>query len=527
MNLRTLYAALAVSTAVVVSPLSLAATAHAGGTIYGGFDVGAGGFQGNFNPLAATAGFTWLVTYFEPLVIYDSALQNIIGDLAESFTISPDQSTYRFKLANAKWHDGVPFTARDVKFTFDLAKDGRTGSIFSSGLKNIDSIETPDDHTVVIKLKTPTPALLDTLTKLMMLPQHALASIPLDKLSKNPWWSTHPIGTGPFKFSKYVTDQYVELVANPDYRGGKPKADKLINRYFADSAGAIAALRSGEIQFSYVDSNDLPTFEHDKAFRLIKGDSFVANFVGFNQDIPLWKDLRIRQAFMYAINRDAIIQSLYGGGAKKADCVYVADHLVPKDINKYPYDPEKAKQLLTEAGWDKINGNKPITILTYYDSPLIHNVLAAMQAMLAQVDVHIVPRVVDAPTYNSIVNKKDSNSADFPLTFAGRQNGPDPSSVDGALNEKAIPPMGANFTRVRMPALNEALDKALAETDMKKRTALYQNVCRVTNAQLPWATMWVANRYGVVSTKLKNFVWQPAPGGGPYQAYPEKWSISD
>ncbi len=111
-------------------------------------------------------------------------------------------------------------------------------------------MDTPDEKTLVIKLKDPSPSMLDTLTKVMMLPEHALASIPPEQLAKNAWWSSSPIGTGPFKFNKYVADQYVELAANPDYRGGKPQVDKLINRYFADPAAAIAALRSGEIQFT-------------------------------------------------------------------------------------------------------------------------------------------------------------------------------------------------------------------------------------------------------------------------------------
>ncbi|SPU63799.1 peptide ABC transporter substrate-binding protein [Brucella melitensis] len=525
MRLRNFYSALALSAAVFAGPLYAAAPAMAAGTISGGFDVGPGGFQGNFNPLAATGGFTWLVTYFEPLVIYDDKLENIVGDLAKSFEISPDQLTYTFKLAHAKWHDGEPFTSKDAKFTFDLARNGKTGSVFAARLASIASVETPDEKTVVIKLKEPSPSMLDTLTKVMMLPEHALASIPPEQLAKNAWWSSTPIGTGPFKFNKYVADQYVELTANPDYRGGRPQVDKLINRYFADPAAAIAALRSGEIQFTYVDSNDVSTFSSDSAFRVIEGDSFVVNYVGFNQEVPLWKDLKVRQAFMHAINRDAIIQSLYGGAAKPANCVYVADRLVPKAIDAYAYDPQKARQLLDEAGWDKINGSKPITILTYYDSPLVANVLAAMQAMLAQVGINIVPRTVDTPTYNSIVYKQGGTADEFPLIFAGLQNGPDPSSINIGLNEKQIPPAGSNIMRIRMPAVTKALDAALAETNPAKRDARYQDVCKATNANLPWGTMWVANRYGVASSKLENFIWTPAPAGGPYQAHPEKWSI--
>ena len=228
-----------------------------------------------------------------------------------------------------------------------------------------------------------------------------------------------------------------------------------------------------------------------------------------------------------AINRDAIIQSLYGGAAKPANCVYVADRLVPQGIDTYSYDPEKAKQLLAEAGWDKINGDKPITILAYYTSPLVANVLAAMQAMLGQVGINIVPRAVDTPTYNSIVYQQSGNAGEFPLIFAGLQNGPDASNINIGLNEKQIPPAGANLMRIRMPEVTDALDAALAETDASKHDARYQDVCKATNANLPWGTMWVANRYGVASTKLNDFVWTPAPAGGPYQAHPEKWAIAE
>ncbi|TCU14431.1 extracellular solute-binding protein (family 5) [Rhizobium sullae] len=126
----------------------------------------------------------------------------------------------------------------------------------------------------------------------------------------------------------------------------------------------------------------MPTFKDNKSFKVIEGNSFVVNYLGSNHDSPIWKDVRIRQVVTYAINRDA--KSLHGGAAMPANCVYAADRLVPKDIETYAYDPEKAKELLKEAGWDQINGAKPIALLTSYLTPLATNVLAAVQAMLAQ-----------------------------------------------------------------------------------------------------------------------------------------------
>jgi peptide/nickel transport system substrate-binding protein len=526
MKLGKMASALALSVALMggLSTVSFPAQAAA---LSGGFDVGPGGFQGNFNPLSATAGFTWLSVYFEPLIAYDEKLQKVVGVLADSYEVSADQLTYTFKLADARWHDGKPFTSKDAKFTIELAMNAKSGSVLAARLKAISSVEAPDDHTLIIKLSAPGASLADAITKVMMLPEHALASIPLDQLAKSNWWSTTPIGTGPFKFTKYVADQYVELAANTDYRGGKPALERVINRYFADPAAAIAALRAGEIQFTYVDSNDVPTFRNDDSFKVIEGNSFVVNYLGFNHDSPIWKDPRIRKAVMYAINRDAIIKSLYGGAATPANCAYIAEQLVPKDIDPYAYDPEKARQLLDEAGWAAVNGDKPITLLTYYTTPLATNVLAAVQAMLAQVGINVVPRAVDTPTYNSIVLNPEPDVAQFQLVYAGLQNGPDAGSINVGLNENQIPPAGPNVVRARTPDLNKALDKALGETDASQRDSRYQEVCKVMNADLPWATLWVANRYGVVSSKVKDFVWTPAPGGGPYRANPEKWSVSE
>ena len=495
--------------------------------ITGGFDVGPGGFPGNFNPMAASAGFTWLSIYFEPLVVYDAKLEKLAPALATSWQVSPDKLTYTFKLApDAKWHDGKPFTSADVKFTIGLAKDAKAGSVFAARLASVKEVETPDAQTAVIRLSQSNAGLMDTLTKLMMLPAAQLSAIPVDSIAKHEWWSKSPVGTGPFKFVKYETDQYVEVAANPDYRGGKPKVDSLVNRYFKTTATAAAALKSGEIQVTYVESDDAKTFANNPAFKIVEADSYVVNYLGFNGDAPMWKDVRVRKAVMYAIDRNAIIASLYGGAAKPANCAYVADNLVPAGIEPYAYSPEKAKALLKEAGWDQINGTKPITLLSYYTAPQAVNVMAAMQAMLSQVGINVVPKAVDVATYNGTVYAAQPDWTQFPVVYAGLQIGPDPSGLNVALNEKQIPPAGGNVARVRNADVSGALDAALAEVDDNKLAGRFQDVCKATNKSVPWGTMWVSKRYGVVSTKLKDMVWLPAPAGGPYDQKAQNWSIT-
>ena len=280
--------------------------------LVGGFDVGPGGYPGNFNPLAATAGFQWLNLYYETLVLYETtALENIVGSLAEKFEANAARTEYTFHLApDVKWHDGAPFTSDDVAFTIALAKDARAGSINGSRLADVTEVRTPDPATAVLVLAKPNAGLLDTLTRLMMLPKHALEPLPRDGLDHNPWWAKTPVGTGPFSFVRYQTDQFGELKANPDYRRGRPKLDGMLNRYFKNTAGAVAALRANEIQFSYVEADEAQAFAGNNSFNAIQGNSWVLNYLGFNHAAGMWGDVRVRRAVLHAINRDAFVKSV-------------------------------------------------------------------------------------------------------------------------------------------------------------------------------------------------------------------------
>ena len=232
--------------------------------ISGGFDVGPGGFPGNFNPMAASAGFTWLSIYFEPLVVYDAKLEKLAPALATSWQVSPDKLTYTFKLApDAKWHDGKPFTSADVKFTIGLAKDAKAGSVFAARLAAVKEVETPDAQTAVIKLSQGNAGLMDTLTKLMMLPAPSCRPFRSTRSPSMNGGRSRP--SAPARSSSSSTRPTSMSRSPPiaDYRGGKPKVDGLINRYFKTTATAAAALKSGEIQVSYVESDDAKTFANN------------------------------------------------------------------------------------------------------------------------------------------------------------------------------------------------------------------------------------------------------------------------
>lgn len=506
--------------AYVIAASAMLGMADAGaGTLTGAFDAGPGGAPQQFNPLIASAGYSWFNKYFGTLVLYNVEMNKISGDLASGWTIAPDGKTITFQMRpDVKWHDGQKFTAKDVKFTLDLLKNPDLPNQFWARLSDIQSVEVPNDNTVVLHLDKPNIALLDALTNVMIVPEHALAKIPVSDLRTTAWWKTEPVGTGPYKWGKYVPDQYVELDANPAYYRGRPKIDALVNRYFKDDGAAVLALQSGDIQYSYMSLAQVRNTKSDR-FQTIAGPSRVVNYIGLNFQDPRFKDLRVRQAIMMAIDRADLIKNLYAGQAKIANCVLTDPQYVPSGLNPYAYNPAAAKKLLEEAGWSKIAG-QPIELLTYYTDPVSKNAMAVIQSMLGAVGIVVQPRFVDAPSYGGLVR-----SGKFAMVFAGATNGPDPDVLSSALKSDYAPPRGYNIMHVNMPELDTLLDQGRAEVDLTKRPAIYQDMCRYTNANLPWLPMLEANRFAGVSNQVQNFVWTPAPGGGRYMEHAERWSI--
>lgn len=506
--------------AALAALLQVSLPAAATDTVFtGAFDVGPQGNPQKFNPLTASAGFGFYNKYFNTLTLYDPAFQKISGDLAESWSFSKDGKSFTIKLRKGvRWHDGAPFTAADVKFTLGLIKDPDMASVFAVRFADVVNIRVADEQTVVLELLNMDASLPDALTNVMILPNHLLSKFTANELRTSDWWKT-PVGTGPFKWNKYVPDQYVELLANPDYFRGKPKINRLVNRYFKDSSSAAIALAAGEINYSYLTQDQIRDGA-GKNVQVISGQSMVLNYIGLNNQDPRFKDVRVRQALLYAIDRAAIVKNIYKGSAVASNCVLSSQKYIPQDANSYDLNLSKAKALLEEAGWSKLNHGEPLELLTYYNDQLSKDVVASLQVMFGQIGVTVKPRFVDAPTYGQIVD-----AGKFSMVFAGAGNGPDPASLMPLLHSSYAPPKGVNRMRVRIPELDKLFDAGQAETDDAKRNDVYKQLCRITNQQLPWIPLWVANRYGGYTKNVTNFVWTPSPGGGRYQDNPENWTL--
>ena len=284
--------------------------------------------------------------------IYDSLLRTdengkITPYLAESYK-QIDGTTWEFKLKkDAKFSDGTPLTAEDVKYTVDSFKDPSKNFKLASDYKFMD-IEIKDPQTFVIKLQKPFQSLPLRLTCMSILPKGYLEKVGDEEFAKK------PIGSGPYKVQEWTKDNQIVLVKNENYYGTKPKADKVVFKIIPEAASRMAALESHEVDIiSGVQTSEVERLKGVSGIKVVGGPTTRVIFLGMNlkTDTPL-KDKKVRQALNYAVNKEEIIKGVLDGNATPIPTIATPQYeFYDKDIKPYEYNPEKAKELLKEAGY--------------------------------------------------------------------------------------------------------------------------------------------------------------------------------
>ncbi len=293
---------------------------------------------------------------FDGLVSYDNNYRPQ-PQLAESWEQSADGKTITFKLRRGvKWHDGHPFTSADVQYSI-LNVVKKTHPRGASNFAKVTDVETPDDHTVIFRLSGPAPVLWSVLfgTETQIVPKHLYEGTnPLT----NPW-NAKPIGTGAFKFKEWVRGSHIVLERNPDYWDtGKPYLDRIIFKMLPDAGARGVALESNEIQYAPnnpVAESDVARLSQNPALQLdTRGWEVPAPifFFDFNFRRKTFQDIRVRQAFAHAINRQGLAEIVWYGLANVAEsCVpSFQKQFFKPGLPQYEFDPKKAEQLLDAAG---------------------------------------------------------------------------------------------------------------------------------------------------------------------------------
>lgn len=521
-RLITLLMIVAVLTSLMVATAVAQDEGGGGGTLVGAFDVGPGGAP-QVIPYFDTAGRDWLAKIWSPLISWDETMSGLVPEIAVEWYSNEDATVWTFELREGVlWHDGETLTADDVVFSLNLALNPEVVASFPTIAQlprdSVLSVTALDELTVQIEVDAPRPRLPFFMIFLWILPEHELADINPAEYQNLDWFFTNPIGTGPFMHEEFVDDQFWALVPNPDYFRGAPRLDRLINRYFTDETAAVLALEAGEIDFTYA-SGDVALGLADQ-FDLYDGPSGVTNYFIFNLRDPMLADVRVRQAMLYAIDRETIAETILEGTAEVVPCISPFPAMWPEEYNDYAYNPELARELLAEAGWDS---SRTIELITYYTSQFHLDAMAAQQAFLADVGINVIPVAQDVPTYNSYFYTGEGwdisyrgigvNVGNFPFTFYV-SGGWD--TVDG------LPLAGEEF-----PELADLLAAAQAEADPDVYLGLLQDICAFQNEYALEGYMWTAVRFGLGSRNLRDFHWFPAAGGGPYLTNAHLWYVEE
>ncbi|SHH39898.1 ABC transporter substrate-binding protein [Tepidibacter thalassicus] len=271
----------------------------------------------------------------------------VVPDLAESWNFDESTNTYTFKLKKGvKWHDGKEFTADDVKFTIEAIKDPKNNSEIATNYEEIKDVEVVDKYTVKLHLDKPCVPILDYLS-VGMLPKHLLEGKDLNNDSFN----QNPIGTGPYKLDKWEMGQYIQLKANEDYYNGKPKIDKVVFKIILDEKTRAMQLKSGEIDLAQLEPKDISVFDDVEGIKLYKEKTADYRGVMYNFRKDLFKDKAVIKALSYAVNRQEIVDSVLNGMGKVAYSPLQMGPYNNENVEKYKFNIEKAKQILTEDGW--------------------------------------------------------------------------------------------------------------------------------------------------------------------------------
>jgi peptide/nickel transport system substrate-binding protein len=492
------------------------------------------------NPLSAGGDAHWWNKIYGRLVTYsvaDGAYDELVPELADSWTTSEDGLTWTIKLhEGVLWHDGEPFTAEDVQYSIEACVNPKGGGCSNAGTlapvagvpeyqagtaDAISGVKVVDPLTIEITTSAPSANLIDGFAETWMVPKHSLGEVPIEQHKDTDWWTTKAIGTGPFKWKTYTPGQSIELERNDDYWRGAPKLDGIIRRQFQDPATALLAFEAGEIDFTYVTGDEVARMRDSTIGTIFEGPSGVDNEISFNQaKHPEFANVDVRQAMLLAIDRQTIIDNIYGGSAELVPCLYGLPNLTG-DVQPQPYDAAAAKALLDGAG---VTMKSEYVFDTYYNDPLSANVMTAIQQNWKDnLGVNVTLQPMDPAAWTT----RYYDNGEFDIAFAGAANGPTGQRAFTYFHSSALYPNGGNGFKgfhYDIPALDAALEAAGAEFDKDKQNALYAEACQIMHDELPWLFLWQTVRYHIVSNKLHNVILIPAAGGGSYYDAVETWT---
>ena len=440
---------------------------------------------------------------YNGLVRLDAQSQ-IAPDVAQSWE-TPEPTTYVFHLRqDVTWHDGRRLTAADVHYTFTSVLDEKNQSPKRVSFDKIQSIDVIDEFTIRFVLTEPFAPFLTNMTLgLVPRPSAAEAERNLD---------AHPIGTGPFKFDRIEPDVAVHLLAYEAYFEGRPNLDGVVLRILPDAMVRLFELQKGNIDLiqNALPPDLLAPLRSDDQFAVLQAPGTNFTYLGLNCQDDILKHVEVRQALAYAIDRQAVIRHVLSGLGTLADGILSAGHWAYEaNVPRYAYDPDRAAQLLDQAGFADPDGDgpQPRFQLTYKTSQNEEGrrIAEVLQEQLRQVGIDVEIRSFEWGTFFGDI--RAGNFQLYALTWVGVT---EPDIFHYVFHSQSVPPVGANRGRYSNVQLDALLDTGRRSMSQQARRATYSQAQVLIATELPYIPLWHNTNVAVLRSTFRDYQLTPS-----------------
>ena len=389
--------------------------------------------------------------------------------IAESYEISDDGLDYTFHLRDdVTFHDGTPVTADDVVFSIELYK---ASEYQGSQISMLSSVEATDEHTVVCHLDAPYSPFLQGICSPMIASKAYYESSEDDFVN-------NPIGTGPYKFVSRAKGSNIKLEANEDYYRGAPEIKEVTFEVIPDSSTKAIALQTGEVNFAEIDSATKPQLEANPAITIAEVPTSAFSYIAMNTEKEPFNDVKVRQAINYAIDRDNLVAVCYDGEAEVNSNICAKERFGYSDDQfQYAYDPEKAKELLAEAGIETPYDLGEILVAEKYS-----NLATVIQNDLKAVGLDVTISVKEFNSYISDLQNGSYGITALNMTLEG-----DTQTLEMAFTSDYIGI--ANNARYSDEEMDKLFEQARTETDNDKRAEIFNEIFTKAQDEAIYAVM--------------------------------------
>jgi peptide/nickel transport system substrate-binding protein len=462
---------------------------------------------------------------FNGLIKYDKDIK-LIGDLAERWEVTNNGKTITFYLRkNVMWHDGVEFTADDCLFTYQRLMDPKVATPYSSSYMDVAKAETDGKYVFRVTYKEPFSPALES-WGMAIIPKHLLDG---KDINTDPF-NRKPVGTGPYRFKEWIAGQKIVLEANDNYYEGKPKIDQFIYRIIPDSSTMFQELLSGGVDYietltplQYLRKSETRRIREN--YRKFRYPANRYTYLGYNLSSPLFSDKKVRQALAYAIDRQSIIDGIMLGIGRP--CTGPFSHVswaYNPNALAYPYDPNRARRMLAEAGWQNHPGSgilekdgKPFrfTIMTNQGNNERVHAAEIIQQNLKAVGINVDIRVMEWQAFLEQIDKRS-----FDAMILGWSMGRDPDLYD-IWHSSKTKKGEYNFIGYKNAEVDRLLVEGRRTFDIEKRRKIYYRIHEILAEEQPYAFLYVPDMTPILHKRFKGI--EPAPLGIDYNFI--KWYV--